>query len=79
MAACSGTEENHLKANVNLNYIKKPSTFYLTMNRQILHYKRNRLMLYLEKLVFHSDIHTKHVNMVCRYSVEFLNVLWCIS
>jgi len=65
MAACSGTDENHLKANINLNYIEN-FTSYLTVNNLVLHYKRNKLMLYMEKLVIHSGIHIKHVSMVCR-------------
>ena len=46
--------------------------FYLKVNNQVPHYISNRLMLYVEKLVIHSEIHIhihiyiKHVRMVCR-------------
>lgn len=67
-----------LKGHINLNYIEN-FTFSLTVNNQTLHYKRNRPMLYMEKLVIHYEIHIKQVSMVCRYNAEFFNFWWYIS
>jgi hypothetical protein len=34
----------------------------------------SQLMLYREMIVVCSDLHTKHINALCRRNVEFLNV-----
>ena len=36
--------------------------------------KIRQLMLYKEIIAVYSDIHTKHVNTLCRQKVELLNV-----
>jgi len=54
-----------LKGHINLNYIEN-FTAYLTVSHQALHYKRNRPVPYMEKLVIHYEIHIKHVSMICR-------------
>jgi hypothetical protein len=47
-----------LKGHIYLNYTEN-FTLYLTVNNHVLHYKRNRLMLYMEKPGIHSEIHIK--------------------
>jgi len=37
-------------------------------------YKTSQLMLYREIIAVRSQIHTKHINTLCRQNVELLNV-----
>jgi hypothetical protein len=63
---------NHLKTNLNLNYIKTQSVPRSKHSISVI--KTSQLMLYREIIAVCSQIHTKHINKLRGQNVELLNV-----
>ena len=55
------------------NYISR-SSLYCKINTLCLYYQTSQLMLYREIIAVCSEIHTKHINILCGQNVELLNV-----
>jgi len=60
---------NTSKTKINVNYSQTFSS-YLSVNTINLGYKANQLMLYGEIIAVCSEIHTKHINILCGQNVE---------
>jgi hypothetical protein len=60
-----------------LVYIIYRPRSYRRVNPLHLHYKANQLILYTSKVAVCSEVHTRHLNTLCRQYVEFFNVKIC--
>ena len=90
-AVCSQIHTKHINTlcgqNVEFVNVKPGGTYsdhcnysfstYRTVNTLRLGYKTSQLMLYREIMAVRSQIHTKHINTLCRQNIEFVNVKPC--
>ena len=76
MAVCSEIHTKHintlLRQNVELLKVKVVVHIVTTGLQSVT--KTNQLMLYREIMAVCSEIHTKHINTLCRQNLELLNV-----
>ena len=70
-SAKCGSEHFITQTKLNHSYISSP---YRAVDTLPLGYKTSQLMLYREIIAVSSQIHTKHINILCRQKVELLKV-----
>jgi hypothetical protein len=82
IAVCSEIHTKHINTlcGQNVEFVNvKPGGLYIFSPRRAVNtlrlcYKTSQLMLCREIIAVCSEIHTKHINTLCRQNVEFVNV-----